>query len=227
MLPAIRPPAAPAVFPPSPRSCGKLKCERSPLGPDMSVDWTKYKTELNAVILQGYHRKMRNKAPLTEATATTVQHEGDKADLVYPDGKTEEIEMQETIVEHQVSRIDLERGDFSTIADAIDSMTTEMANSIEKYILGMVNDVPPELGGQFRSNTPEKAAEELLNKIEGMIVDFDDKGMPSFQMVIHPDNMEILVAVKELPGFADRWEDILRRKHREWRARERRRELVD
>ena len=66
----------------------------------MSVDWAKYKAELNAVILQGYERKVRNKAPLMQETATTTRYEGDKVELVHLDGQTETIEMQHTTVKH-------------------------------------------------------------------------------------------------------------------------------
>ena len=193
----------------------------------MSVDWAKYKAELNAVILQGYERKVRNKAPLMQETATTTRYEGDKVELVHLDGQTETIEMQHTTVKHKIDQLDLEKGNFRTVADAIESMTTEMANSIESRLIDMVNSLPPELGGLFEASTPEEFAEQLLSKFEAMIVDFDDDGIPSNVMVIQPDSIKILMAMQELPWFVDRWEEMLGRKRREWCARERRRELVD
>ena len=193
----------------------------------MSVDWTKYKAEFNAAIVRGYKQRLKSKAPMMQEVATAVLHEGDRAELVYPDGKVQEIKLKAASAEYSIKTRDLEKGDFKTVAEAIESMTTEMANTMERTLLDTLNSAPPELGGQFEAKTPEKLAESLLLKMEEMIVDFDEEGNQSTRIVVHPDNHEILAEMQKLPWFSDKWIEIIRRKYREWSARERRRELVD
>ena len=193
----------------------------------MSVDWVKYKTEFNAAIVRGYKQRLQSKAPMMQEVASAVLHEGDRSELVYPDGQVQAIELKETSAEHTVRTLDLEKGDFQTVADAIEKMTTEMASHIEKQLLETLKSAPPELGAQFEAETPEELAESILSKMEDMIVDFDEEGNQSTSIVVHPDNMEILNSMQQLPWFSDKLTQIIRRKYREWSARERRRELVD
>ena len=153
--------------------------------------------------------------------------EGDRVELVYPNGEVQEIELKQASVEHTIETDDLEKGNLKPVSEAIESMTTDMANHIERGLLDTMMASPPELFGQFEASTPEELAESLLSKMKDLIVEFDEHGNPTTGIVAHPNSIGILAAMQDLPGVPEKWAQMIRRKHREWSARERSRKLVD
>ena len=155
-------------------------------------------------------------------------HEGDRAQIRYPNGDTQDIIMKEHQATYRFSDAELESEGHNIVLDALESLTDQMAAQAERSILDEAANLPPDLGGMITATTPDGLAEQLLTITDRMVMDFDDEGRPtSNMMVLHPQNRPVLIEMINSTDFVDRFASILEKKRNEWRIREGNRRLAD
>lgn len=198
----------------------------------MLPDFPTAKAEANSILMKYLHQRIHLHLGFFGQIPRSQIPEGDKTRLVRADGTVdntafEKIEASGKIDVDPQSRVDLQH-----VIKNLDRMAKEIAAQQTKSIIAKVEQAAQSSGNVVNADKQNSAAHMLNDMLEKLAIDFDAAGEPILPcMVCGEKAFRTLIAGKaEIESDQveqRRKEDILRRKKKEYDARESDRRLVD
>jgi hypothetical protein len=160
----------------------------------------------------------RSQGPLLDSVRNITVYEGND---------TQPIEAR-----FEVRDEDLIRDGYRAYQSKIDSIVEEFVTQKEKLLIRKVEEATEAMGNVVDAKGQGLSPPLILNVLEKMDIDFDDKGKPkNLVLVIHPTLAEGLskkaAEWEKNPEYAKAFAELMDKKRKEWRDRENSRKLVD
>lgn len=198
----------------------------------MLPDFPQVKAKIKKRILIPVFERARKSDPLLSSIRHTIQHEGHKAEYQTVSGEKVQTNYEKFSSEYQITREEVESGDFESIFKKFQKMGDDAASALAQYSFKFISQVIDKTGNTVNANG-KFTYEKFIEVVDKMPIDFDDETgeprMPS--LYIHPDMAgqvkELIQEAESNPENKSRFEQIMERKKEEWRARENSRKLVD
>jgi hypothetical protein len=159
-----------------------------------------------------------------------VLHEGDGSKLIRQDGSVELIDLKH-IEETMVVRFDEIRSmSLKDVVAKVDAMAESMARQQFEIAFAEIDRAVHEVGNVVEGRGGF-TAESILDMLSKISMDFDADGKPHLPSLycnpVHEGAIETAMKrIETEPGLRKRFDDIVARKHEEWRDREACRNLV-
>jgi hypothetical protein len=153
-------------------------------------------------------------------------NEGNRVVIVYPNGSRQDIPLKSVESRASFPTDEFIAGGPELLAQAIQRLSGEMHNQMDKDLIATLQKARPEHGGMFRGKTEDEAFEDLLRGLQRMDMTFDEDGTPSIMFISHPDNIPLMKAL-DTPERKAIVDSIIEEKRLEWIRRESNRRLVD
>lgn len=158
-------------------------------------------------------------------------HEGDRLGLHRCDGSYDETPFKVFTFRGKLGRLDLERRGLSAVAEAVESLAQQAADSTHKELFSEVQRVTPETNRLDAKGKPLRA-EMILEMYERLEMQFTPDGSPILPTLVTNPSLESALRresarISSEPDLKRRFEKIIDVKRREARDRENSRKLVD
>jgi predicted DNA-binding protein (UPF0251 family) len=157
-------------------------------------------------------------------------HEGDRVMMVDEEGLVSEIPMKHHRVTVTIRDDELESLRTEDIARRFDEAARQMAMQTGKTFIQSLEKAVQSVGNvsEYRG---KPTADDLLNMLERVDIDFDEHGRPELPTLICGEKMysqlaELVPEMEEDPQIKKRFEGIIETQRDKWRDRESSRELV-
>jgi hypothetical protein len=195
-------------------------------------DFTATKKEIKRIVTERLRRGVYQEAAFLSRLRRSKSHEGDSFTIHRLDGSTQTNRYREIAVELAIDKKDLATLTPKALAEKIDKAAVEMAEKTSRGFFEKLHQVTSESGRVHDAKGKPISSETLLEALEMIDIDFDEKGEPSgLTVVVGPELWErIKQKVPEWeadPEFKRRHGELMQRKREAWRDRESRRKLVD
>lgn len=196
----------------------------------MLPDFPKLKSELSAKLTQ----YLRNKVDFHLGALSDISRihlfEGRSQHIILESGGEETSDFKEFQHEMIIDIKDIPDMTLDMVLLKIDNVAEEMAKSMAGTIYGSINKSVHEAGNVVVGQNKEITAQEILDVLSKMQIDFGQDGKHQLQIHIHPSRSEeFKLAFEELennPALKERHYFIMEKKREEYRAREASRKLV-
>jgi hypothetical protein len=198
--------------------------------PFMLPDFPKSKRDITRLLMN----RMRNRFdqdPILGQIKRMVQHEGKQH--LYEQVGTGMVsqEYQEVSSKLEIPIAEIPTMKLDGIVAKIDAAAEEMLGQMKQSFFKAVGEASSKAGNDVDSGGQPFSSEKFLEAIEKVQMEFDKTGQPSMIFVTHPDMTEQIQKEAERfenePELKKRHEEILRKQHAAWTARENNRQLVD
>ena len=197
----------------------------------MLPDYPKIKEKVNDIFLKRIKRQSMP-YPINKASKRKI-HEGKRSKIIRADGSEDVTDIGE--ISSDTKEIDLrefEKLTYEDILKKIDESAKEIAVEQFNMMLDNIKETTKKTGNSI--NVEGKIEpENILALLEIVYIDFNKDGsLPSDLTFLIPPGAEeeieeVIEKIKNTPELNERWNEIIKEKRREWRARENSRKLVE
>ena len=189
--------------------------------PDFLKTKEKLKKMLNSEMKKA---QLAHLGPLA-ASPVLRMFEGNKSIIVHEDSSTSEMNPRKMVVELEIELEEIEEMNHAVVLNKINAMTKEMAEKQEKLSYEVIGKAAKKVGNVTTSSRGTLSIDSLLEALEKIHIDFDEKGQPSGLMLV--SNPETPIDKTVFQAADDpRYQALMERKREEWRVRENNRKLV-
>ena len=189
--------------------------------PDFLKTKEKLKKMLNSEMKKA---QLAHLGPLA-ASPVLRMFEGNKSIIVHEDSSTSEMNPRKMVVELEIELEEIEEMNHAVVLNKINAMTKEMAEKQEKLSYEVIGKAAKKVGNVTTSSRGTLSIDSLLEALEKIHIDFDEKGQPSGLMLVSNPETPIDKAVFQAADDP-RYQALMERKREEWRVRENNRKLV-
>ena len=198
----------------------------------MLPDFPKQKSQMNRLFELQVEIVRSTSSPLLSQAHVSIRHEGHRLRLHREDGTIEDTTPHEFSGEVSFATEELKEMPFEAVLHEAANMGRNLAKQQAQAMYGDIADVAKEAGTQLDAGGRPFHPEIMLELFEKMLIEFDQDGNPQMPaLVVHPKLAEVIKQKapewEADPCLKARWDQTIRRKKEEWRAREARRRLVD
>jgi hypothetical protein len=195
-------------------------------------DFPNTKSEFMKAVTERLRVGVYRESALLSRVRRFAAHEGDSFTIHRLDGTVAKSTYRETSAEMTINRKDLVALSPQQLADKIDQLALEMAGKTSKVVFDKLHEITSESGQVRDAKGKPFSPETILEALESIDIDFDEKGQPSgLTFVVGP---ELGARIREKapeweadPEFRRRHSELMQRKREAWRDRESRRKLVN
>ena len=161
----------------------------------------------------------------------SVVFEGNKTIIIREDGSIEEMGLKEATSELKVNLADFEKMNHETVLNKINDAAEEIAGQQAKSFYEEVGRAAEEVDNVVDADGKPFSMDLFFQGLEKIDIDFDEAGNPSgligaVNPKLFPSIVKVVEQAKTDPEINKRYDELIERKRREWRARESRRKLV-
>ena len=189
--------------------------------------------ELDKLISKRLRDRVRLGHPIISMAHHTTQHEGDRMILGRVDGAQKEIDYKEFESVLRISREEIQSLTFEDIMKKIDAIAEEMTGNMAQIMYSNIEQITKEAGTVIDQGGKPFTFETFLEGLKRIWVDFDEEtGQPHMPTIVmnpalHSKIKDKLPEWENNPEYKKRFEEIIKRKYKEWHDRESNRKLVD
>ena len=197
----------------------------------MLPDFLKTKEKLQKMLVSEMKKsQLLHLGPLADVPES-MMFEGNKSVIVREDGSIAEMHPKKMTAEVEIKLEEIEGMTHEAILDKINTMAKEVVEKQKELAYGAINKAAEEVGNVIDADGEPFSMDHLFEMLEKIDRDFDEAGNPSgLTCSAGPELFESIAKTIEQakadPENAKRFEVLMERKRREWRARESRRKLV-
>ena len=155
--------------------------------------------------------------------------EGKRSLIQRPDGEEEEIEMKRLSVKTEIHSEKILYGTIQDILKCLQPVGEAMKTEQEKVILEAADKATEETGNIVEGKDRTLSHEMILEALAMTQIDFDRDGKPMFFLYCSPSMYSRIQELTNDPKsveFKNQYDELIKRKRSEWRAREANRVLV-
>jgi hypothetical protein len=196
----------------------------------MLPDYTKAKSEIRKLIERNFKRRVD--AYLGPYAFKEYRiFEGRNYSTKTDDGKTLTGNLKEFSGTYTIRAEDIKSGDPTNIFQELDTLAKDMAEQQIKMFLGELGRVCHDTGQEFDFEGRKFSTEMFFAAMEGIQIDFDEKGnMNKLMLILGPSlyqrAQEILQEIDTNHDLKKQYNDLVEKKRLDWRDREASRKLV-
>jgi hypothetical protein len=199
----------------------------------MLPDFPNILAKLDNLITKRLQYRVRMGDPIISMAHHTFQHEGDRMVFGTVDGKQKEMDYKQFESVFQISREEIKSLTIGDIIKKIDAVAEEMTGNMARTMFSTIEQITKEAGTSIDQGGKPFTFETFLEVLERVWIDYDEEtGRPHMpSLVMHPN---LYAKIKDKlpewesnPEYKRRYEEIMKRKYREWYDRESNRKLVE
>jgi len=199
----------------------------------MLPDFPKIKSDLHNLITLRLRHRVKTGDPVISMAHHISQHEGDKAILGTIEGKQKELDYKGFESIFRISKDEIKSLTIEDVIKKIDSVANEMTGHMAQTMFANIKEAAKEVGTEIEQKGKPFTFETFLEALDKIWIDFDEKtGKPHMpSLVMHPN---LLARIKDKfpeweknEEYRKRFNEIMKRKYKEWYDRESNRKLVD
>ena len=197
----------------------------------MLPDFPELKAKLGQILDILFEQRRRHYMVIWQNVPSYRHYEGNRWLMIRDDGSSSESDYSEAASSIEV---DLDEAPYLTgqqVVEIIDKMAKDIAEQVEKNLNQLMLT---ELKANDRILHSEKTFDKdmFLDLVDSIYIEFDEQGNPIMPtMYISPENSEQVVSQialwKNDPEMDQQFDNLMKRKREEWRARESSRRLVE
>lgn len=191
----------------------------------MLIDWPEFHAASERVFQQVLRRQMAQASPLSTRARRVTIVEGTRIDIEYPNGSRQTIAPERHEVSLSLPVAETPFG-LSRLRKVTQQFGRLLGDDMSKTMIDQVMASDSPVFGRFGGQTPEELAAQMVDALRKMHVDFDEDGKPTFEFLVHPQNLLMLRSI-DTPEYQQRFDAVIEEKRREWIDRESHRELAD
>jgi len=197
----------------------------------MLPDFPKVKEKLQKMHHYAFmHARSSHLGPVANVPMSVV-FEGNKTIIIRADGSIEEMSSKEATAELKVNLADFEKMNHEMVLNKINDAAEEIAGQQAKSFYEEVGRTAEEVDNVVDAEGKSFSMDLFFEGLEKIDIDFDEAGNPSGLIgAVSPKLFSSIAKVVEQaktdPEMDKRYDELIERKRREWRARESRRKLV-
>jgi len=199
----------------------------------MLPDFPKIISELNNLINIRLRNRVRTGDPVISMAHYISQHEGDQLVLGTIDGNQKETDYKNFESVFRISRDKIKSLTIEDILKKVDSVAEEMTGHMARTMFASIEQAVKENRTEIDQDGKPFTFEAFLEGLDKIWIDFDEKtGQPHMpSLVMHP-NLYAKIKDKLLEWerneeYRKRFDEIMKRKYKEWYDRESNRKLVE
>lgn len=195
-------------------------------------DWPSLKVDLNRIFSRAAQAAIDQETVAFQSIGSHIQHEGDSGRTATVDGEVSDMVYERVEGQEVLKKRDIPKLTFNDAIEAAQSMGRQVGRQKAQYIIKTIDQATKKSGNVVNAKGQKLSAKLLLDVLENIEVPFDDEGnQQQLTMLVHPSQKDAIQKImsgedKSSPE-AKRYEEIIERKRKEWRAKESRRKLVD
>ena len=192
----------------------------------MLPDFLKTKAKLKRMIHSEMKKtQLSHLGPVADAPKVMI-FEGNKSIIIREDCSVQTVEMKEARAEVEIKLAEVETMSHETVLDKSNNLAKEVGGKVAKSFYEVLSETAKEVGNVTSSAGP-LTVDLLLETLEKMHIDFDEKGRPiGLTLVAHRDRAPSLEKILSEASNDPRYQALMERKKEEWRVRESDRKLV-
>lgn len=199
----------------------------------MLPDFPKIISELHNLINIRLRSRVRTGDPVISMVHHIAQHEGEQMVLGTVEGKQKEMDYKKFESVFRISKDEIKSLTIEDIIKKIDSVADEMTGHMARTMFATIEQATKEGGTEIDQGGKPFTFETFLEGLDKIWIDFDEKtGQPHMpSLIMHPN---LFAKIKDkLPEwekneeYRKRFDEIMKRKYKEWYDREGNRKLVD
>lgn len=196
----------------------------------MQERYPKLEKDIQAVLIQFVSSVADQNSPIMSNVKSHVIHEGQSSAILRPSGERESINMRSFSTESIISKDTILYGKVDEIAEALRPVGEAIATDKEKVMFEALHESTKASGNVVDAKGRPLSLELLLEVLEKIQIDFDIDGqaqMPT--MVVAPSMMQKIHEMSTGPDadeYQRKFDELIKHKKAEWRAREADRILV-
>ena len=160
----------------------------------------------------------------------SVVFEGNRTVLIRADGSVEEQKAEAAVASIEVESAEVEEMTAEKILDKVDGAAEKIAQQQANTFYRYIDKLAEEVGNVVSARGDSFTIEGYFEMLEKMEIDFDEAGNPELPCVVTSSGqhsvVERVLEDLEVPENKIRFNEIIKDKREEWRARESNRKLV-
>lgn len=192
----------------------------------MLPDLPKIKIELEKKVI----KRMQNaeKASIVSEFKKSRMFEGKNSKIYRDDGIIDEVKMRKHGIEISLKFKEIENSSPEEILKKIDKAGAELTAQKTKTMFDKIGNVAKSVGNEFSLKGQKFNLEHFFKAMEKIYIDFDKNENPILPTFVGPTNFDfdVLKKLESDDEAKQKYEEIIRIKKDEWRARENSRKLV-
>ena len=197
----------------------------------MLPDFPELKRRVDRRIVAEFNAQRAATIHVFEEVPKFCLHQGKRLIIVRADGVEGEAEIKQLRVESSISRDEYDTLSPHELAQRVTQAGIEMGRKQLELAYAEINQAVTATGNVVATGGKPVGPEHILQVLETVQIDFDQKGRPKFPTIVaHPDSMpqfkEAVEAIERNADLRTRCDRIICAKKEEWRARESNRKLV-
>ena len=199
----------------------------------MLPDFPKIISELHNLINIRLRHRARTGDPVISIVRHAFQHEGNQMILGTVEGKQKELDYKEFESVFRISKDEIKSLTIEDIIKKIDSVADEITGHMARMMFATIEQATKEAGTAIDGGGKPFTFEMFLEALDKIWIDFDEKtGQPHIPRLVMPPNLFAKNKDKFLEWwkneeYGKRFDEVMKRKYKEWYDRENNRKLVD
>lgn len=190
------------------------------------------RNDINQIIEFSSRLGMAQRMSIFGGMQKMVQHEGDGAKFIYPDGSEDFTEYKEVVSERIITDEELMDMKLEDVLGMAQNLGNDIGDKKAKGIFQSVGEATKKTGNTVDSKGEKFSIELFFETLSKIDIDFDEEGNPQMPtMYIHPSMAdrvrEVMANDTNTPEHDKLYNELIAKKKEEWNARESRRKLVD
>lgn len=197
----------------------------------MLPDFPRLKRDISRLQRLIMKARLDTKAPILQMVRRIVQEEGNKLEHQLEDGARRASPYSEVSAPFTLNVAEIGTISLSDFQSKIEETVEELARQTMTDFFHRLNAATEQAGTAVHAGGKPWSPESMLQGLETIDMSFDESGRPQLTLLMHPDMLKRIYEnypnFEEDPAYKARYEEIIRKKKREWLDRESDRRLVD
>lgn len=197
----------------------------------MLPDFPRTKGEISSMLLRRFRLQAQRGTPLEHMGTYVTLHEGKGYSYPQEGFGTIADKLEEFQVPVSLNCKDIPNLSFQDIVAKVDRWSEDLRRMLSQQMYAKLDESAEKAGTAIDAGGKEFSQELLLEMFDRVQLDFDAAGKPTQVIVAHPETAAQMQRKwqewERDPDFMKKFQELMRRKHEEWRVRESNRKLVD
>lgn len=193
----------------------------------MLPDFPKVRDHASEILKKWFHGRVSMRTGIMQKMKGRVLHEGNQIELHRSDGSIDLVTMEPQRSEFRLELKEFEKLGLEAVMKALDKTAIDVADKQTRFFFKSLNKICDESGQTFDAQGKSISYELIFQLLEGVDIDFDNRGNPLFPTLISNKKVkEYFDKVEMTEEQKERFERLIEQKRSEWRDRESDRRLV-
>ena len=194
----------------------------------MLPDFPKVRDYASDLLKKWFYGRVSERTGVLQEMKNRILHEGDKVELHRSDGSTDSVAMESQRAEIRLELEDFKKFGLNAVLKTLDKTANDVAEKQTKFFFNRLNKICEESGQTSDAKGRPISYDLILEMLEGVDIDFDNRGNPLFPTIISSPKVKMFFDKAEITDEQkEKLEKLVEQKRSEWRDRESNRKLVN